>query len=170
MGSASQAERLILRLGLCVTLVGNLKFSNAFEDFFVFSYDPWCIFTFSKMSLIWSNPSFTAVDRPNARFSRDVTAAMLVHRTIAKKVFWDFDYIIMQNLSDILFTNMAVWSREWKPRIESLSSRRFCHHGRQTDWYFGAFHLLKGFANHISLFAILICSCPVFVFSHRQSI
>ena len=37
-----------------------------------------------------------------SRFSRDVTAAMLVYRTIAKKVFWEFDSIIMQNLSDIL--------------------------------------------------------------------
>ena len=32
----------------------------------------------------------------NPRFSRDVTAAMLVYRTIAKKVFWEFDSIIMQ--------------------------------------------------------------------------
>ena len=37
-----------------------------------------------------------------SRFSRDVMAAMLVYRTIAKKVFRDFDSIIMQNLSDIL--------------------------------------------------------------------
>ena len=37
-----------------------------------------------------------------SRFSRDVTAAMLVYRTIAKKGFWEFDSIIMQNLSDIL--------------------------------------------------------------------
>ena len=37
----------------------------------------------------------------NSRFSRDVTAAMLVYRTIAKKVFWNFDSIIMQNLRDI---------------------------------------------------------------------
>ena len=35
----------------------------------------------------------------NSRFSRDVTAAMLVYRTIAKKVFWEFDSIIMQNLA-----------------------------------------------------------------------
>ena len=35
-------------------------------------------------------------------FSRDVTAVMLVYRTIVKKVFWEFDSIIMQNLSDIL--------------------------------------------------------------------
>ena len=35
-------------------------------------------------------------------FSRDVTAAMLVYRTIAQKFFWEFDSIIMQNLSDIL--------------------------------------------------------------------
>ena len=38
----------------------------------------------------------------NSQVSRDVTAAMLVYRTIAKKVFWEFDSIIMQNLSDIL--------------------------------------------------------------------
>ena len=37
-----------------------------------------------------------------SRFSPDVTAAMLVYRTIRKKVFWEFDSIIMQNLSDIL--------------------------------------------------------------------
>ena len=37
-----------------------------------------------------------------SQFSRDVTAAMLVYITIAKKVFWEFDSIIMQNLSDIL--------------------------------------------------------------------
>ena len=37
-----------------------------------------------------------------SRFSRDVTAAMLVYRTITKKVFWEFDSIIMQNLGDIL--------------------------------------------------------------------
>ena len=38
----------------------------------------------------------------NSGFSHDVTAAMLVYRTIAKKFFWEFDSIIMQNLSDIL--------------------------------------------------------------------
>ena len=38
----------------------------------------------------------------NSRFSGDVTAPMLVYRTITKKVFWEFDFIIMQNLSDIL--------------------------------------------------------------------
>ena len=38
-----------------------------------------------------------------SRFSRDVTAAMLVYRAITKKVFlWELDAIIMQNLSDIL--------------------------------------------------------------------
>ena len=35
-------------------------------------------------------------------FAPDVTAAMLVYRTIAKKVFWEFDSIIMQNKSNIL--------------------------------------------------------------------
>ena len=38
----------------------------------------------------------------NSWFAPDVTAAMLVYRTIAKKVFWEFDSIIVQNLSDIL--------------------------------------------------------------------
>ena len=37
-----------------------------------------------------------------SRFARDVTVAMLVYRTIAKKIFWIFDSVIMQNLSDIL--------------------------------------------------------------------
>ena len=32
-------------------------------------------------------------------FSPDVTAPMLVHRTIEKKVFWEFDSILMQNMS-----------------------------------------------------------------------
>ena len=38
----------------------------------------------------------------NSRFSCDVTAAMLMYRTIMKKVFWDFHSFIMQNESDIL--------------------------------------------------------------------
>ena len=38
----------------------------------------------------------------NSQFSRDIMVAMLVYRTIAKKVFWEFDSIIMQNLNDIL--------------------------------------------------------------------
>ena len=37
-----------------------------------------------------------------SRFSRDVTAAMLVYRRITKNAFWEFNFIIMQNLSDIL--------------------------------------------------------------------
>ena len=37
-----------------------------------------------------------------SRFSRVVTAAILVHRTIAKTVFREFYSTIMQNLSDIL--------------------------------------------------------------------
>ena len=40
--------------------------------------------------------------RSDASISRDVTAAMFVYRTIAKKLFWDFDSIIVQNISDIL--------------------------------------------------------------------
>ena len=40
--------------------------------------------------------------RMYSRFSRDVTAAMLVFRSTAKKVFGEFDSIIMQNFSDIL--------------------------------------------------------------------
>ena len=32
-------------------------------------------------------------------FSPDITAAMLVHKTIEKRVFWELDFIIMQNMS-----------------------------------------------------------------------
>ena len=77
-------------------------------------------------------------------FSRDVTAAMLMYRKIAKKVFWEFDPIILQNLIDMLplfctpkrapkqsqplvnirlssaRNNMAVSSREWKPRTSQF--------------------------------------------------
>ena len=38
----------------------------------------------------------------DSHFSRDVTAAMLMYRTMAKQVFCEFDSIIMQNLSNIL--------------------------------------------------------------------
>ena len=40
----------------------------------------------------------------NSRFSPEVTAAMLVYRKIVflKKILWEFDSNIMQNLSDIL--------------------------------------------------------------------
>ena len=38
----------------------------------------------------------------DSRFSRDVTAAVLMYRTMAKQVFWEFDSIHMQNLGDIL--------------------------------------------------------------------
>ena len=38
----------------------------------------------------------------NCRFSRDVTAAMLVYRTIEKKVSWEFNSIIVLNFSAIL--------------------------------------------------------------------
>ena len=45
----------------------------------------------------------TTQDIPlNSLIARDVTAAMLMERAIAEKVFWKFDYIIMQNLSNIL--------------------------------------------------------------------
>ena len=57
----------------------------------------------------------------NRWFSADVTAAMLVYRTIEKKAFWAFDSIIlMQNMSHnlplrepiVLCTNMAVSTRD----------------------------------------------------------
>ena len=35
-------------------------------------------------------------------FSRDVTVAMLVYRTMAKEVLWEFDSIILQNFRHIL--------------------------------------------------------------------
>ena len=43
-------------------------------------------------------------------FSLDVTAAMLVHRIIEKIVFWEFDSIIMQNMShDLLLFCALTW-------------------------------------------------------------
>ena len=44
----------------------------------------------------------TVSGRINSRFVRDVTAAILLYRTIAKKAFADCNSIIMQYLSDIL--------------------------------------------------------------------
>ena len=45
--------------------------------------------------------SFQMTVESHSRLSRDITAAMLVFRTIAHKVFREFDSIIMQNLSNI---------------------------------------------------------------------
>ena len=47
-------------------------------------------------------------------FASDVTAAMLVYRTMVEEVFWEFGSIIMQNLSDIL---PLFCTRECNPRI-----------------------------------------------------
>ena len=45
----------------------------------------------------------TTQDIPlNSLIAPDVMAVMLVERAIAKKVFWKFDSIIMQNVSNIL--------------------------------------------------------------------
>ena len=46
--------------------------------------------------------SFQMTVESHSRLSRDVTVAMLVYRTMAHKVFREFDSIIMQNLSNIL--------------------------------------------------------------------
>ena len=45
---------------------------------------------------------FRHVSEANSWFASDVTAAMLVYRTMVEEVFWEFGSIIMQNLSDIL--------------------------------------------------------------------
>ena len=55
-------------------------------------------------------------------FAPDVTAAMLVYRTIAKKVFWEFDYYyakLERHFAIVLYTNMAASSRECNPRIDA---------------------------------------------------
>ena len=57
-------------------------------------------------------------------FSRDVTAAMLVYRTIAKKVLgiWFYYYAKLErHFGIVLCTNMAVSSREWKPGKNTCS-------------------------------------------------
>ena len=60
-----------------------------------------------------------------SRFSHDVTAAMLVYRTVAKKVFWGWFYYyakLERHFAIDLYTNMAVSSRQWKPRIDFNST------------------------------------------------
>ena len=43
-------------------------------------------------------------------FQLDVTAAMLVHRTTEKNVYWEFDPIIMQNMSyNLLLICAPTW-------------------------------------------------------------
>ena len=54
----------------------------------------------TKFTKIYVGQYFALVEdrddtQPNSRFSCDITAAMLVYRTIAKKVFWELDYIIL---------------------------------------------------------------------------
>ena len=63
-----------------------------------------CITLQTEISKLWNSAmtTFCQSKRRYSWFSCDVTAAILVYRTTAKKVFWDFDYIIMQNLSDVL--------------------------------------------------------------------
>mgnify|MGYP006896121566 CR=1 FL=1 len=52
-------------------------------------------------------------------FSRDLT--ILVHRRLAKNAVWEFDSIIMTKFEGrfaiVLYTNIAVSSREWKLRL-----------------------------------------------------
>ena len=53
-------------------------------------------------------------------FSRDVTSAMLVYSTIVKKVLFIRFYYhakLERHFAIVLYTNMAVSSREWKPRL-----------------------------------------------------
>ena len=45
-------------------------------------------------------------------FSPDVTAAMLVYRRIEENVFWEFDSIIMQNMSHNL---LLFCTQTWPP-------------------------------------------------------
>ena len=46
---------------------------------------------------------------------------MLVYRTVAKKVLWEFNYIIIQNLSDIL---SLFYTTTWPshPRVREVTS------------------------------------------------
>ena len=56
-----------------------------------------------------------------SRFSCDFAAAMLVYRTMAKKVFlgiWFYHHAKLErHFAIVLYTNMAVSSRKWKSRI-----------------------------------------------------
>ena len=71
----------------------------------------------------------------NSLIAPNVTAAMLVERIIAKTFFWEFDSIIMQNLSYIfllfwhqhgrLITCVHSKNREFKRRRECTLYRNF---------------------------------------------
>ena len=58
------------------------------------------------------------------QFSCDVTAAMMMYRTVAKKVFWEFDSVIMQNLSDILpMFSTPTWPSYHETEKQELNCR-----------------------------------------------
>ena len=78
---------------------GLSEFKSVLTIFYLFYLTPKIDFVFVLQGFEFSLCiSFVS----NSWFAPDVTAAMLVYRTIAKKVFSEFDSIIMQNLSDIL--------------------------------------------------------------------
>ena len=58
------------------------------------------------------------------RFSPDVIAAMLMHRTKEKKLVWELDSFNHDpSLATVLCTNMAVLSRDLKPAMAFNSKK-----------------------------------------------
>ena len=59
-------------------------------------------------------------------------------RTIAEKVFWEFDSIIMQNLSDILPIFCApTWPSHHVSENQNFDKQRIIH-GRTEIWKFSS--------------------------------
>ena len=102
--------------GLCVFQAGEIEKCQYYDTFIMcfclgvrhqlhspLVHGAWLSFVLSQVAQQISGYLLVKwLSKPYSRFSRDVTAAMLVYRIIAKKFFWEFDSIIMQNLSDIL--------------------------------------------------------------------
>ena len=95
----------------CFPISDEMVFSWEFSFclFTSYAYICTCIRRHLKETILWSSITWSEMGKQTVQaekvyswFSRDVTAAMLVYRTIAQKFFWEFDSIIVQNLSDIL--------------------------------------------------------------------
>ena len=78
-------------------------------------------------------------DLITTRFSRDVTAAMLVYRTMAKKVslgIWlCYHAKLERHFAIVLYINIVVSSRNWKPRISFSTQALICTFKKQLGYF-----------------------------------
>ena len=91
----------------------------------------------------------------NCRFSRDVTATMLLYRTIEKKSFWEFDSVIMQNFSIIL---PLFYTPTWPSHhvSENQEFLVFTHVMRRPCWMLLKFCIIIESNSQKNFFAIVL--------------